>query len=148
MLKKVCSACKVEKSLDSFHYRNKKKETRKSACKECACEASRKWRSTVDRKYIDYKYEAKRRGLEFELTFKEFASFENVPCHYCGDEMKSIGLDRVDNDLGYFMNNVVSSCHTCNSIKHVYDKEEFLRHVEKIFTYQQKVKNDQQESFS
>lgn len=148
MLKKKCASCGKDRNINDFHFRDKKAGLRKASCKICRNEKQRQYRSIPERKYKEYKYEASRRGLKFELSFAEFKGFENQPCHYCGDELDSICLDRIDNDLGYFINNVVSCCFKCNSIKHVYDIDDFLEHVEKIFIYQQKVKNGKQESSS
>lgn len=146
MLKKTCTVCDIEKPLDGFSIINKKKQTYRGTCKLCRTERDRVSAGKPERKYKEYKYEASRRNLDFKLTLSQFKSFKDKPCHYCGSELEFISLDRVDNDLGYYIENVVSSCFTCNSIKHVYDKDYFLRHIEKIFMYQQKVKNGKQEN--
>lgn len=146
MLFKKCTSCNKERKLSDFHIRNKKTGSLHSQCKLCRNEKRRELRIIPKNKYREYKYEASRRGLKFELSYKEFKSFKGKPCHYCGDELDSICLDRIDNDLGYFINNVVSCCFKCNSIKHVYDIDDFLEHVEKIFMYQQKVRDGKQES--
>jgi hypothetical protein len=45
------------------------------------------------------------------------------PCHYCNDELGStrencgVGLDRLDNLIGYELDNVVSCCGPCNVIR-------------------------------
>jgi hypothetical protein len=148
MMKKTCKVCSATKLIDEFQLYSKKTGSYRGTCRECRTEQNRISRRAPERKYKEYKYEASRRELEFGLSFEQFSSFGGKPCHYCGDALDSIGLDRVDNSLGYFIGNVVSSCFTCNSIKHVYDKDDFLEHVERIFMYQQKVKNGKQESYS
>ena len=147
MLKK-CIKCESLKEESEFHFRNKKDKVRRNTCKDCRNENRRILRNQPLNKYKSYRYDALRRGLKFKLSFSEFKSFEGKSCHYCGDELDSICLDRIDNDLGYFKENIVSCCYKCNSIKHIYDREEFLRHIEKIFIYQQKVKYGKQKNLS
>ena len=39
------------------------------------------------------------------------------PCHYCGldnNSVAGVGLDRLDNTIGYMLDNVVSCCTECN----------------------------------
>lgn len=43
-------------------------------------------------------------------------------CHYCNGELGTTifygsGLDRLDNDQGYHLNNVVPCCKYCNSLR-------------------------------
>ncbi len=60
---------------------------------------------------------ARRRGLDFGLSYEQFMSFWQKPCHYCGMPIKTIGLDRMDNEKGYVEGNVVSCCITHNRMK-------------------------------
>jgi len=39
------------------------------------------------------------------------------PCHWCGYNVRTVGLDRMDNALGYVTGNIVSSCKYCNVAK-------------------------------
>lgn len=140
MLYKTCSNCK--KSLPEGHY-YKDKQSRSgltSQCKQCQKDRLNK----PENRYAKYKKDAKRRGLKFALSEKYFKSFENKDCHYCGEKFKTIRLDRIDNDRGYIVDNVVSCCFTCNSLKHVFDVDFFLNHINKIYTYQNR-KNDEQQ---
>jgi hypothetical protein len=60
------------------------------------------------------------------LSYDEFVSFWDKPCHYCGDEITGIGLDRVDSDGHYSMKNVVTCCSTCNYAKGKISTEQFI----------------------
>ncbi len=79
-----------------------------------------------------YKRNAKDRDYEWSLSDEEFSSLINGDCHYCKIppsnqvpwrykyEIVSLpfnGVDRVDNTLGYTIDNCVSCCRTCNSAK-------------------------------
>ena len=59
------------------------------------------WRKSPKGKYTWYKSKAKQRDIPFDLTFREFEMFWQKPCGYCGAAIKTVGLDRVDNDKGY-----------------------------------------------
>jgi hypothetical protein len=57
------------------------------------------------------------RGKAFTITKAEWQTEIAKPCHYCGMENDSscgVGLDRLDNTLGYVSGNVVSCCIDCN----------------------------------
>lgn len=85
-----------------------------------------------------YKRGAKERSIDFDLSDEEFVSISSLKCFYCGaspKEMKSKskfktelftnGLDRVNNDEGYRLNNCVSCCSDCNVAKRALSLEEF-----------------------
>ena len=69
-----------------------------------------------------------KRGLEYRLTPEEFVTLVEKPCHYCNyfKEGEANGIDRVNNDKGYFMENVVPCCEICNNMKYVYPLDLFL----------------------
>jgi len=73
------------------------------------------------RKRISHAREiARRRNHECNLTDNQFLTYWNTPCHYCGSsilEETGIGLDRLNNNLGYSAENVVSCCGNCNYIR-------------------------------
>lgn len=86
-------------------------------------------------RYRQYQDSAKSRGLEFALTFDEFCSFWKKDCTYCGSEIETIGLDRIDSSIGYNIDNVVPCCWSCNRMKLNMDSEEFIEHIIKIFDH-------------
>ena len=85
--------------------------------KERILEQSKQYYRTSKGKFSEYKSGAKQRGIEFHLTMEQFESFWQKPCEYCGAEIETIGLDRLDSDGHYTMNNVVSCCWSCNKEK-------------------------------
>ena len=85
-----------------------------------------------------FKSDAKRRGLEWQLTDEQVRHLTKQRCHYCGAKPSRIkrskgsvgdyaynGVDRVDNTRGYTIDNVVSCCFTCNRAKNTMTLEEF-----------------------
>lgn len=64
-----------------------------------------------------YKKSAKERGIEFDLSYEQFISFEQERCYYCWIPLDRIRLDRVDSSNGYNLENVVPCCWECNDLK-------------------------------
>jgi len=87
-------------------------------------------RYTPKGRYNTYKDGAKKRGLVFEITLKEFEDMINSKCCYCGDA--GYGVDRIDNSIGYLRTNVVACCSICNRMKFVHSVEDFINHCNKI----------------
>jgi hypothetical protein len=84
--------------------------------------------SNIQRLIYVYKIGAKKRGLDFNLTEKQFAELTQRDCYYCGAKPNNIdkhrkkeyvynGIDRVDNSKGYEIYNVVPCCKECNKRK-------------------------------
>ena len=95
-------------------------------------ESIKRFGQTIRGRYIHYKSGAKQRGLEFSLTLEQFELFWKKPCYYCGGEIETIGLDRVDNNIGYTMDNIVPCCITCNNMKRDLTQEKFISQCKQI----------------
>lgn len=89
-------------------------------------------RQKPEYRFKTYQSSAKRSGKSFELTFDQFKSFWQKECYYCGGEMLTIGLDRIDNEVGYLLSNVVSCCMMCNWMKRALPQNVFLEQCAKI----------------
>jgi len=86
-------------------------------------------------RFDSYKQNAKKRDIEFCLTFEQFVNYWNSKCSYCGEEINGIGLDRINNNLGYIDGNVTPCCYSCNWMKRDMTKEEFLQKCRKILSF-------------
>jgi 5-methylcytosine-specific restriction endonuclease McrA len=82
--------------------------------------------------YGAYKSNAKIRGIEWNLPFEEFLEFWGQSCSYCGSPIKRIGLDRIDNRMGYIKNNLTPCCRRCNKMKSDMPAQEFINHCRKV----------------
>jgi hypothetical protein len=117
-----------------------------------------------------YKRGAKRRGIYYALSREEFRYLVSQDCHWCGERPKSYnpyynrktnekkigitdnwakkqeifinGIDRVDNNIGYVLNNCVPCCTKCNEMKMDKTVSEFLNHIHKIINFQENKKED------
>jgi hypothetical protein len=77
-------------------------------------------------RFREYKKRAKKSDLSFSMSEDDFMLFWNKECFYCSSSIDGIGLDRVDNSLGYDLQNLVSCCPVCNYAKGQLSGEEFL----------------------
>lgn len=101
-------------------------------------------------KYVEgtYRYYASARGYVYELGFNHFKKLIFSDCIYCStkpfnfstkvktkttDKVYYNGVDRVDNSIGYTIDNSVSCCRRCNSAKNNKSKEEFLEWASRVY---------------
>lgn len=91
-----------------------------------------------------YKSNAKKRDIEFSISYVDFEEIVDSPCYFCGDkgvnilrkrgysEYRYTGIDRVDNDLGYIKSNCVPCCAWCNRAKNSGTLYNFIDKCKKI----------------
>lgn len=104
--------------------------------------------AAFNKKYYDYKAKAQRVNREFNLTKEEFAKLIWGNCAYCGippsnyykesdynGGLRYNGIDRVDNDKGYTLDNCVSCCELCNRAKLKQSLPDFLLWVKSTYYY-------------
>lgn len=91
-------------------------------------------KNNLNRAYYSYKVGAIKRGYAFLITFEEFIKFKNNKCFYCGECISGVGMDRLDNNKGYEIDNIVSCCKICNFMKRDMTKIEFINRCKKIGT--------------
>lgn len=120
--------------------------------KSCGCvKRNDDW--AINRVYLEYKHNAKKRGLVFDLS-KEFfkkAIFKN--CFYCGDTPSRMirnnyyeavlavnGIDRTIASKGYVEENVVTACTQCNLLKSDLDIGPFLDWIKKVSRNSKKIR--------
>lgn len=112
------------------------KRGRKNFCNNCNIKNSKK--SVLNVLFKNYERGAVKRNLNFDLTIDDFEKIIHSNCYYCGVEPKQVlkkkgmreeliynGIDRIDNDLGYTLNNSVPCCKFCNYGKKGFDVNEF-----------------------
>lgn len=112
-----------------------------------------------------YKGTAIKKGVVFEITKEQFRALCELPCHYCGvlpnefsatsgwantskrgkmksgkflSEWKYNGLDRIDSDKGYTLDNVVPCCGICNHAKHTLSYYDFTAWLGRITEFRKK----------
>ena len=83
-----------------------------------------------------YKSNAKVRNISWDLTDSEFLELVTKSCAYCGHTQEYNGIDRIDSNKGYTINNCVPCCSWCNTMKLDHSLEEFLQHITNIYNFQ------------
>ena len=80
-----------------------------------------------------YKRNSKPRNLTWNFSEEEVRNLVTSPCTYCGERADWVGIDRVNNDLGYSADNCVSCCRWCNCGKRERTVEEFDDWVRRLY---------------
>ena len=76
--------------------------------------------------YSKYKRAAKQRNIKFSINLEDFKALWGKNCVYCGIKIATIGVDRIENTIGYEKGNITSCCWMCNKMKGSYSAEEFI----------------------
>jgi hypothetical protein len=85
-------------------------------------EKQRRARQLPRQRWHQAKRSAARRQKTFNIPYEDFIKLIEMPCHYCGNKLgkkseTGSGLDRLNNNMGYEVGNVVSCCAFCNWLK-------------------------------
>lgn len=127
---------------------------RSTRCKSCSLNRDRRSGTGAYRKAFNaYKMRSTKAGIDFPLSLEEFTTFVSGKCHYCGefptderrafnrpslkgtgpdDTAKMHGIDRIDSEQSYLLDNIVACCFVCNRMKSNFGVEFFLSHIKKI----------------
>lgn len=136
---KLCLYCKSCKSIKKRAYRRKYKEVLlerekkyREENRDSLRERRKGWKDYgLNGKYARYKRGAKKRNYSFELSLDEFSNLiTDANCYLCGRE--SSGVDRLDNSIGYVLENCKPCCGSCNKMKSDKSLDEFLDEVKLI----------------
>lgn len=96
--------------------------------------------------FLQYKNRSLKKFGEFNLTKDDFKKLIYQECFYCKKApsqrtmkrssygtLESNGIDRIDSKKGYTIDNCVTCCKTCNTMKLDYSLPLFLDQIEKIY---------------
>lgn len=96
--------------------------------------------------YTIYKGSAKERGIKFSLKFEDLIHIVQQRCHYCGSPPTKLfkaqrarkgflchGIDRLDNEGDYVLENAVPCCKDCNYAKMEKTQEDFRKWIDKCY---------------
>ena len=92
-----------------------------------------------------YRYSARLRSFSFSLSRDEFKTLLMSDCHYCDEPPSNEwkykdhvlvynGIDRVDSQRGYEIDNVVPSCRICNRAKANMTTEEWIAWIKRLYS--------------
>lgn len=127
-------------------------EVNQLRCQPCKRELS----PDIGERYVfkRVKSDAARAGREFTLPFEWFKHMIHAPCHYCGavdrnsinvaskrpgvwlvKDFRYNGLDRLENEVGYVIQNCVPCCVICNRAKNSMVYQEFIEWINSMIHY-------------
>ena len=110
-----------------------------------------------------YRCGARSKGRVFDLSEGEFRELTSSPCYYCGIEPQRVkekwnpkknnvdkyyfnGIDRIDSNEGYVIENCLPCCTRCNRMKMELPIEDFFDQIRKIYGYRLKVNYMEEQS--
>jgi len=111
-----CYHCKQILDASKF-YVLKHKTHIERVCIDCRRIQSKSRSRSRHGRYASSMHIAKRRSLEWNLSIEEYYDLlSSNKCHYCDDPLQETGtgLDRIDNNKGYILGNVIPCCSSCN----------------------------------
>lgn len=105
----------------------------------------------------------KKHNIEIKITALDYEKIGKENCHYCGDlpqktnrfssrkyvnteDLFLNGVDRLDSNKGYTLDNCVSCCTSCNYSKHTLSENEYKDKIIKIYNHM-KLKDYRKEQF-
>lgn len=137
--------CNCGKEVEILGHSLRKEHSKR--CRDCFLASIRleKGLSSKRRVYSKYRRKALKNNLIFNLSFEEFEKLTSLDCFYCGDKPNNYcvgnrayggftyqGIDRMDNDKGYVLSNVVPCCKACNMAKKTTSFSEFVSWIKKL----------------
>lgn len=134
---RTCYACKRDLTLDCFYIGRIGRNAGKVSgcyCKECQRSKRREWialhGSTMRDRCNALRLSALRRGWQWDLSFDRYLQLCKQPCAYGSGTWPQmrIGIDRIDNSIGYTADNSQPCCSRHNSMKSY-----FFSHDEMMF---------------
>ncbi|AYV80927.1 MAG: divergent HNH endonuclease [Harvfovirus sp.] len=88
--------------------------------------------------FNQYVSRAERKGFEFSLTEDDYNRLTKAICYLCGKKPSlthTNGIDRLDNTIGYNVENCRTCCGDCNFMKNEYSFDEFMDHLKNIYDW-------------
>jgi hypothetical protein len=92
--------------------------------------------------YVQYRNRAIKKQLDFLIMPDDYNNIIKHDCYLCGKKNSNShnnGIDRLNNNIGYILSNVISCCCECNYMKKNYSYEDLFL---KINLIHEKHKND------
>jgi hypothetical protein len=126
---KTCSKCKIPKKLVDFNKRTDGcgNDGRESWCRKCKHNNKQKWyvknKTTPNSRYKTAISNSKARELEFDISLDGYSKLISQDCYYCQANIKGemgVGLDRLNSNKHYTIDNVVPCCARCNICRNEY----------------------------
>ncbi|AGF85359.1 hypothetical protein QJ854_gp423 [Moumouvirus goulette] len=128
---------KLNEDPDGYRKRNAEVQAKYRAQHSDKFNKNGLYNTSVKNKYTLYQYYAKIKGYDFKLTKDEFKNLVESDCYYCGCQREKYlnGIDRLNNNEGYNIENTVTACKICNNMKNSLNESTFILMCAHIITY-------------
>lgn len=83
--------------------------------------------------FCEMRCHAKTRQISFNLTKNDIANILLQNCNYCGTDLL-LGIDRINSNDHYHINNIISCCKDCNLAKLTQTELEFREMIINLYT--------------
>jgi hypothetical protein len=156
---KVKCDCGTEKTITGVQLRRTRNPSKSCGClqkewasKLCTVNSPKKMNYEELREaeaYNHFRNQAKQRGIDFKLSPTELVELIVKSCYYCNKEPSNIfriknrkdlswiikyqGIDRIDSNKGYVLDNCRPCCKQCNVAKLDQAESDFLEHISKLY---------------
>lgn len=148
---KKCTKCGEIKPLSEFGNHRLTNDKHAYRCKQCAREHSNAHRLTPEGIYSALKggqrYYQKKPVIISKKSFIDWYHLQHKQCVYCdlleedihkhndprNNKSARLTIDRMNNDAGYSIDNMVLACHRCNEIKTDFFSYEEMREIGQKF---------------
>lgn len=134
---------------------------RSGKTKSCGCYKHVPTNKILDRKMAVWRQlynstvikKNKKRNIEGNISFDDFLKISNMNCHYCGREPSNYasdlrggkyisdtkvyynGLDRIESNQGYTLDNVYPCCKFCNCAKNTMSENDFFKFINQVYKH-------------
>lgn len=121
---------------------------RRGIQKSCGCFWKKpKGEGSFNAMYSVRKYNAKLRGIKWNLSKDQVKKIAESSCVYCGLPPSNVsrgsangdyiytGIDRIDSDGGYEIDNIVPCCNDCNKAKLTMSVVEFTEWIKRLVVH-------------
>lgn len=142
-----CSCGKTDIIVEGSKLRNN--HTKSCGCLRLGVEPHNKkpyGQAAMNKLINSYYSNAKRKNIIITLTKEQIKKYLHGNCYYCGTEPKKMfshkkcfggflynGIDRLNNNMGYTIENTVTCCSSCNYFKNRLDYNDFINIICKIY---------------
>lgn len=152
-----CNFCEHEYNSTIENFRDVRKSGQ--CCIKCSNTQNKEYErltatdAQININFSNYKSKCKFKNWEFNLDKSEFKNFVLDNCYYCNQKPNQFrqdrckgeriidssflmnGIDRLDSNIGYNIDNCVSCCEDCNKAKRNLSYEQFLDLIKRIYEF-------------